>query len=183
MQKKLNQSEERFTQVQVDKILWKRGERKSLNRPSYERTLVFLKPEAAMRGLMGEIITRIERKGFIITAMKLIQLDRKQAERIYEIHKGKDFYEPLIKHVTSGPILVMIIEGPNAISSIRTMAGKTNPAEAQSGTIRGDYALITRKNMIHAADTLENARREIEIFFKSNEIMKYKKPTESQYLL
>ena len=115
MQKKLNQSKKRLTQVQVDKILRKRRERKSLNRPLSERTLVFLKPEAPMRGLMGEIITRIERKGFIISAMKLIQLDRKQAERIYEIHKGKDFYEPLIKHVTSGPVLAMIVEGPSAV--------------------------------------------------------------------
>ena len=167
----------------MDKILWKRGERESLTQPSAERTLVFLKPEATMRGLMGEIITRIERKGFILSAMKLVQLAREQAEKIYEIHKGKDFYEPLIKHVTSGPILVMIVEGPNAVSAIRSMAGSTNPVEAQPGTIRGDYALITRKNMIHASDTLENAEREIEIFFKPNEILKYKKPTESQYLL
>lgn len=154
-----------------------------MTQPSAERTLVFFKPEAAMRGLMGEIITRIEKKGFIISAMKLTQLTQEQAEKIYEIHKGKDFYEPLIKHVTSGPILTMIIEGPNAISSIRNMAGKTNPVDAQPGTIRGDYALITRKNIIHASDTLENARREIEIFFKPKEILKYKKPTESQYLL
>lgn len=183
MQKKLNQPEKRLTQVQVDKILWKRGERKSLTQPSAERTLVFLKPEATMRGLIGEIITRIERKGFIISAMKLVQLTRKHAEKIYEVHKGKDFYEPLVKHVTSGPVLAMVVEGPNAISSIRSMAGKTNPVEAQLGTIRGDYALITRKNMIHAADTLENAKREIEIFFKPKEILKYEKPTESQYLL
>ena len=183
MQKEFNLSKEGFTQVQVDKILWKRGEGKSLTQPSAERTLVFLKPEAAMRGLMGEIITRIERKGFVISAMKLVQLTRKQAEKIYEVHKGKDFYEPLIKHVTSGPILVMIVEGPNAVSAIRSMAGSTNPVEAQPGTIRGDYALITRKNMIHASDTLENAEREIEIFFKRNEILKYRKPTESQYLL
>jgi len=167
----------------VDKILWKRGERKSLTQPSAERTLVFLKPEAAMRGLMGEIITRIERKGFIISAMKLIQLAREQAEKIYEIHKGKDFYEPLIEHVTSGPVLALIVEGPNAVSSIRSMAGETNPVEAQPGTIRGDYGLITRKNIIHASDTLENAKKEISIFFKSNEVLKYKKPTESQYLL
>jgi nucleoside-diphosphate kinase len=183
MQKKLAQIKERLAQVQVDKILWKRGERKSLTQPSAECTLVFLKPEATMRGLMGEIITRIERKGFIISAVRLTQLTRKQAEKIYEIHKGKDFYEPLIEHVVSGPVLAMIIEGPNAVSSIRNMAGKTNPVEAQPGTIRGDYALITRKNMIHASDTLENANREIEIFFKPNEILRYKKPTESQYLL
>jgi nucleoside-diphosphate kinase len=167
----------------VDKILWKRGERKSLTQPSAERTLVFLKPEATMRGLMGEIITRIERKGLIISAMKLVQLTREQAEKTYEVHKGTDFYEPLIKHITSGPVLAIVIEGPNVISFMRSMAGKTNPVEAQPGTIRGDYALVTRKNMIHAADTPENAKREIKILFKPNEILKYKKPTESQYLL
>jgi nucleoside-diphosphate kinase len=167
----------------VDNILWKRGERKSLTQPSAERTLVFLKPEATMRGLMGEIITRIERKGFIISAMKLMQLTREQAERIYEIHEGKDFYEPLIKHVTSGPVLAMVVEGPNAVSFLRSIAGNTNPVEATPGTIRGDFALVTRKNMIHASDTLEHAKREIDIFFKPKEILKYKKPTESQYLL
>jgi len=154
-----------------------------LTQPSAERTLVFLKPEATMRGLVGEIITRIERKGFIISAMKLVQLTQEQAERIYEVHKGQDFYEPLIKHVTSGPVLAMVVEGPNVVSIIRSMAGKTNPVEAQPGTVRGDYALVTRKNIIHAADTPENAKREIKIFFKPNEILKYKKPTESQYLL
>ena len=167
----------------MDNILWKRGERKSLTQPSAERILVFLKPEATMRGLMGEIITRIERKGFIISAMKLMQLTREQAEKTYEVHEGKDFYEPLIKHVTSGPVLAMIVEGPNAILSVRSMIGSTNPVEAHPGTIRADYALNTRKNMIHASDTLENAKKEIDIFFKSNEILKYKKPTESQYLL
>ena len=147
-----------------------------------ERTLVFLKPEAVMRGLMGEIISRIERKGLIIAAMKLLQTTRKQAEKIYEVHKGKNFYEPLIDHVTSGPILAMVIEGPNAVSVLRNMIGKTNPIEAQPGTIRGDFALNVRKNMIHASDNLENAKKEIEILFRSDEILEYRKPTEAQYM-
>ncbi len=162
----------------MDKILWKGGKRKGLT----ERTLVFLKPEAVMRGLIGEIISRIERKGFTIAAMKLLQTTRKQAEKIYEVHKGKNFYEPLIVHVTSGPILAMVIEGPNAVSVLRNMIGKTNPVEAQSGTIRGDFALNVRKNMIHASDSLENAKREIGIFFRFDEILKYRKPTEAQYM-
>jgi len=147
-----------------------------------ERTLVFLKPEAVMRGLMGEIISRIERKGLTIAAMKLLQTTRKQAEKIYEVHKGKNFYEPLIDHVTSGPILAMVIEGPNAVSVLRNMIGKTNPIEAQPGTVRGDFALNVQKNMIHASDNLENAKKEIEILFREDEILEYRKPTEAQYM-
>jgi nucleoside-diphosphate kinase len=162
----------------MDKILRKGGKRKSLT----ERTLVFLKPEAVMRGLMGEIISRIERKGLTIAAMKLLQPTRKQAEKIYEVHKGKNFYEPLIDHVTSGPILAMVIEGPNAVSVLRNMIGKTNPIEAQPGTIRGDLALNVQKNMIHASDSLENAKKEIGILFRSDEILEYRKPTEAQYM-
>ena len=162
----------------MDKILRKGGKRKGLT----ERTLVFLKPEAVMRGLMGEIISRIEGKGLIIAAMKLLQTTRKQAEKIYEVHKGKNFYEPLIDHVTSGPILAMVIEGPNAVSVLRNMIGKTNPIEAQPGTVRGDFALNVRKNMIHASDNLENAKKEIEILFREDEILEYRKPTEAQYM-
>jgi nucleoside-diphosphate kinase len=131
---------------------------------------------------MGEIISRIERKGFNITAMKLTQLTTSQAEKLYEIHKGKSFYDTLIRHVTSGPVLAMVIEGPNAISLIRNMIGKTNPAEAQPGTIRADYALNVTKNVIHASDSPENAEREIKIFFSTKEILQYEKPTEKHYL-
>lgn len=140
-----------------------------------ERTLVFLKPEAVSRRLMGEIINRIENKGFTIAAMKLLQPTQKQAEKIYEIHKGKTFYEPLVEHITSGPVLAMIVEGPNAVSTIRNMIGKTNPLEARPGTIRGDFALNVQKNIIHASDSLENARKEITILFKPDEILDYRK--------
>ena len=163
----------------MDKVLRKGGEGESLT----ERTLVFLKPEAILRGLMGEIITRIEKRGITIAAMKLLQPTRKQAEKIYEVHKGKNFYEPLVEHVTSGPILAMVVEGPNAVSILRNMIGKTSPLEAQPGTIRGDFALNVQKNIVHASDSLENARKEIEILFNPDEILHYRKPTEAQYLL
>jgi len=140
-----------------------------------ERTLVFLKPEAILMRLMGEIIGRIEKRGLTIVAMRLLQLTPKQAERIYEVHKGKTFYEPLIGHVTSGPVLAMVVEGPNAVSIIRNMIGKTDPLEAQPGTIRGDFAVNVQKNIIHASDSLENARKEIVIFFKADEILDYHK--------
>lgn len=148
-----------------------------------EHTLVFLKPEAIMRGIMGEIISRIERKGFNITAMKLTQLTKNQAERLYEMHKGKNFFDALVQHVTSGPVLAMVVEGPKAVSVIRNMIGKTNPQEAQPGTIRGDYGLNVTKNVIHASDSPENAEREIKIFFSPQEILQYEKPTEKRFLL
>jgi nucleoside-diphosphate kinase len=163
----------------MDQILRKGRERARLT----EQTFVFLKPEAVMRGLIGEVVSRIERKGLTIAAMKLVQVTKEQAEKIYEVHRGKTFYEPLIERIISGPVLAMVIEGPNAVSVLRNMMGKTNPAEAQPGTIRGDYALNVQKNIIHAADSLENAKREIKILFESKEILQYKKPTEAQYLL
>lgn len=136
-----------------------------------ERTLIFLKPEAVMRGLIGEIISRIENKGFTIAAIKLIQVTQKQAGEIYEIHKGKTFYDPLIKHITSGSVLAVVVEGSNAVSVLRNMIGKTDPLKARPGTIRGDFAINIQKNIIHAADSLENAKREIQILFKPNEII------------
>jgi len=148
-----------------------------------ERTFVFLKPETIMRGLVGEIVSRIENKGFNIAAMKLLWMTRDQAGRLYEIHRGKEFYEQLIEHVTSGPILAMVVEGPYAIRAVRKMVGATNPVEAEPGSIRGDYALVTTCNIIHASDSRENAEREIKIFFKGEEILSYEKPTEKKYLL
>jgi len=146
-----------------------------------ERTLVFLKPGAVIRGLMGEIITRIERKGLKIAAMKLLRLNKEKAEELYEMHRGKTFFQELVAHVTSGPVLAMVVEGPNAIAVMRTLIGKTNPLEAGPGTIRGDYALNVTKNVIHASDSPENAEREIRIFFREEEIVNYAKPSEESF--
>jgi nucleoside-diphosphate kinase len=179
VQEEFRQAEEGLAQTSMDKVLRKGGEGESLT----ERTLVFLKPEAILRGLMGEIIGRIEKRGLIIAAMKLLQPTRKQAEKVYEVHRGKNFYEPLVEHVISGPILAMVVEGPNAVSIVRNMIGKTSPLEAQPGTIRGDFALDVQKNIVHASDSLENARKEIEILFNPDEILNYRKPTEAQSLL
>ncbi len=155
----------------MDKILWKGGKREGL----IEQTLVFIKPEAIVRGLIGEIISRIERRGLTIAAMKLLQPTRVQAESIYEVHKGKTFYEPLVEHIASGPIFAMVVEGPNVVSFVRNMIGSTDPLEARPGTIRGDFALDVQKNIIHASDSLENAGREIPVFFKPDEILDYRK--------
>ncbi len=136
-----------------------------------------------MRGLIGEIIARFERKGLILVAGKLLHMSPEQAQRLYEIHKGKPFFQELVSHVTSGPVFAMVWEGPSAVTVGRGLVGATNPTLAAPGTVRGDYALSITANAIHAADSLENAKREMSIFFASSEITKYTKPTEREFLL
>lgn len=148
-----------------------------------ERTFVMLKPDAIVRGLMGVILSRVERKGYNIVAMKLIQMTRSQAEKLYEMHRGRPFFKDLVSHVISAPVLVMIVEGPGAVGSMRALSGVTNPLEAATGTIRGDFGLTVTKNVIHAADSLRRAEEETSIFFKPEEITSYRKPTESEFAL
>jgi nucleoside-diphosphate kinase len=134
-----------------------------------QRTLVLLKPDAVARGLVGEIISRIERKAnWRIAAMELRTLDAATLEQHYAEHVGKPFYEPLMGFMSSGPSVAMIVEGESVIEGIRVLAGKTNPLEAGPGTIRGDFATITRENLIHASDSEESAAREIKIFFPAH---------------
>ena len=148
-----------------------------------EKTLLFVKPDGVMRGLTGEIIRRIERKGLLITAIKLLKLNREKAEEFYNVHRGKPFFEALVKHVTSGPILAMVIEGPNAVSVVRKLIGKTSPFEAEPGTIRGDFGINLTKNVVHASDNVKNAEKEVAFFFKKREILRYEKPTEKKFAL
>jgi nucleoside-diphosphate kinase len=148
-----------------------------------EQTFSFLKPETVMRGFVGEIISRFERKGLVLVAAKLIRMSDEQAQELYEVHKGKAFFQELVSHVTSGPVFVMIWEGPNAVAIVRNLVGATNPVSAAPGSIRGDFALTVTPNAIHAADSIENAKRELSIFFSSDEIVQYSKPTEREYLL
>jgi nucleoside-diphosphate kinase len=136
-----------------------------------------------MRGFIGEIISRLERKGLILVAGKLIYMSVQQAQRLYEVHKGKPFFQELVSHVTSGPVFVMVLEGPNAVAVLRNLVGATNPVNAAPGSIRGDFALAVTPNAIHAADSIENAKREFSIFFSQDEIVRYSKPTEREYLL
>lgn len=143
-----------------------------------EKTLIILKPDTVQRGLMGEIIQRIERRGLRIAAMKMMWVDRDLAERHYAEHKGKSFYEPLLKFITSAPVMVMVVQGPEAISVMRAMMGKTNSKQAAAGTIRGDYGLSNRHNLIHGSDSPKSAEREIPLFFEPEEIFDYKRVTE-----
>ena len=138
-----------------------------------ERTYLMVKPDGVQRGLCGEIVSRFERKGLKLVAMKLMVIPKETAENHYGEHKGKKFYDSLISYITSGPVLAMVWEGENAVSICRNMMGKTNPAESAPGTIRGDYGMVTGLNIIHGSDSVESAEREIKIFFKPEELVSY----------
>lgn len=135
-----------------------------------ERTLAILKPDAVQRGLAGEIISRFERKGLRIVALKMIQIDRALAERHYGEHKGKPFYESLLSFITSGPVVVLALEGYQAIRALRTLMGATNPLDAAPGSIRGDFASETTFNLVHGSDGPETAVKEIALFFAPEEL-------------
>jgi nucleoside-diphosphate kinase len=138
-----------------------------------ERTLIIVKPEGVQRGLIGNVITRLELRGLKFVGLKLMHITPELAERHYGVHKGKPFYPGLVKHITSGPVVVGVVEGPEAISVVRTTMGATNPAEAIPGTIRGDYALEIGFNIIHGSDGPETAVQEINLFFRSQELLSY----------
>lgn len=148
-----------------------------------QQTFVFLKPESVVRGLIGEITARFERKGLTLAAAKLIRMSESQARQLYSIHSGKPFFQELVSHVTSSPVFLMVWEGPNVVAIARSLVGATNPANAAPGTIRGDFAVNVTPNAIHASDSIENARRELSIFFSPTELCTYTKPTEQQFLL
>ncbi|MFF5971985.1 nucleoside-diphosphate kinase [Streptomyces sp. NPDC012769] len=131
-----------------------------------QRTLVLLKPDAVRRGLIGEIIGRIERKaGWTIAALEMRELDQETLEQHYGEHKGKPFYEPLMGFMASGPVVALVVEGERVIEGLRTLAGPTDPIAAAPGSIRGDFGTIVRENLIHASDSEESAIRELKIFF------------------
>jgi nucleoside-diphosphate kinase len=142
-----------------------------------EQTLIIVKPEGVQRGLIGSVLTRFEQRGLTIVGLKLLQITPALAEQHYGVHKGKPFYAGLVKHITSGPVVVGVLEGPKAISVVRATMGATNAAEAVSGTIRGDYALEIGFNIIHGSDGPETAQQEINLFFKPEELVAYKLPT------
>ena len=140
-----------------------------------EKTFVMVKPDGVQRGIVGKIVQRFEERGLKICAVKMMKIPRELAERHYEEHKGKGFYEPLLSYITSGPVACMVLEGENAVASARAMMGKTNPQDAAPGTIRGDFAQVTGRNVIHGSDSSESAKREIKLFFNDYEIHKYEK--------
>jgi nucleoside-diphosphate kinase len=140
-----------------------------------ERTLVIIKPDGVQRQLIGPIITRLERRGLKIVSMKMMQVSGDLARKHYAIHEGKPFFEPLIQYITSAPVVVMIVEGPNAIEVTRNTMGATNPINASPGTIRADYGLEIGRNLVHGSDGPETAATEIALWFDQSEILSYQR--------
>jgi len=142
---------------------------------SVERTLVLIKPDGVQRGLIGEVIARLERRGLRLVAAKFMQVSTELAETHYAIHKGKPFYEGLISYITSAPVMAMAWEGPNAIAAVRQTMGATRPTEAAPGSVRHDFALEVGRNLTHASDTVENGEKEVELWFKNVELVDWKR--------
>lgn len=135
-----------------------------------EKTLSIIKPDAVAKGYIGKIIDRFESNGLKVAGMKKIQLSEKQAQDFYAVHKERPFYADLVKFMTSGPVVVMVLEGENAVLKNRELMGATNPKEADKGTIRADFAESIKANAVHGSDSLENAKIEIAFFFDEKEI-------------
>ncbi|MBE0480870.1 MAG: nucleoside-diphosphate kinase [Dehalococcoidia bacterium] len=140
-----------------------------------ERTLVLVKPDAVQRGLIGEVLLRLERTGLKIIALKMLRMDRDMAGQHYGIHQGKAFFEGLVQFITSGPLVAAVLEGPGAVEVVRKEMGETDPVKALPGSIRGDLALSIGRNIVHGSDSSENARKEISLFFKHGEILDYER--------
>jgi nucleoside-diphosphate kinase len=138
-----------------------------------ERTLVILKPDAVQRGLVGEIIQRLERRGLQVIGLKMLAVDRALAERHYAVHQGKSFYDGLIAYITSSPVVVGVFAGANAVLIVRNTVGATRPYEAAPGTIRGDLAVDVGRNLIHASDSVENGEAEVALWFRPDELVEY----------
>lgn len=143
-----------------------------------EREFVMVKPDGVKRRLVGETISRLEKVGLKIVAMKMLLLTKAMAEKHYAVHKDKPFYEGLVKFISSGPVVAMVVEGKDAVTRVRKLVGATKPGEAEVGTIRGDFGMEIGRNVIHAGDSPENAKTEYSIYFKETEIIKNVLPDE-----
>lgn len=140
-----------------------------------EQTLIIVKPDGVQRGLVGSVIERFERRGLKIVGLKMIQVSRELAEQHYAEHRGKPFFDGLVGFITSSPVVVGVLEGPNAIDVVRATVGSTNPASSAPGTIRADFGLTIGRNLIHASDGSDAAQREVSLFFSSNELVSYER--------
>lgn len=146
-----------------------------------ERTLIIIKPDGIQRHLAGEIISRFEKKGLKLAAAKFVKMSEQLTARLYAVHTGKSFFEPIVKYLSSGPVLAMVWEGENVINIARKLMGKTFGPDAEPGTIRGDFGCSNRYNLVHGSDSPESAKQEIELLFKPEEIIDYE-PTDKHRL-
>ncbi len=143
-----------------------------------ERTLIIIKPDAVQRGLAGEILHRFEQRGLKIAGMKFMQVSRELAQKHYAIHEGKPFYEGLVDYITSSPVVVIALEGTNAVEAARGTIGATNPSKSAAGTIRADFALEIGRNLVHGSDSPENGAIEVGNFFSDAELISWARVTD-----
>ena len=143
-----------------------------------ERTLLIIKPDGVQRGLIGEILSRLERRGLKIVGMKMIRMDESLARRHYGVHEGKPFFDRLIRYIVSSPVVVMVAEGRKAVDVVRKTMGATDPTQAEPGTIRADYAMEINFNLLHGSDGPETAKQEIELFFHPSELHSWERGTD-----
>ena len=143
-----------------------------------ETTLVLLKPDAVQRGLVGEIVSRLEKMGLKITGLKLMQVSQELAHQHYGEHVGKPFFDGLASFITSGPIVAMALEGNGAVALVRKTMGATNPADSPPGTVRGDYGIDIGRNLVHGSDSVESAKREVALFFDDTDLVGYSRATD-----
>ena len=143
-----------------------------------ERTLFIIKPDAVQRGLIGDIVARLERRGLKIVAMKMMQISKELASRHYAVHAGKPFYEGLVAYITSAPVVVLAVEGKRAIEVVRATMGATNPVQAAPGTIRADFSVEIGRNLVHGSDGPETAAFELGLFFSADEIVSWERSTD-----
>ncbi len=144
-----------------------------------ERTFVLVKPDGVQRGLIGEVIARLEKRGLKLVAAKFMQVSRSLAEQHYAIHKGKPFYEGLVNYITSAPVMAMVWEGPGAVAAVRQTMGATRPTEAAPGTVRHDFALTIGRNLTHGSDSVENGEAEIALWFRPEELVAWSRPIDT----
>ncbi len=144
-----------------------------------ERTLIIIKPDAVQRGLTGEILRRFEQRGLRIVGMKFMAVSRALAEKHYEVHRERPFFASLVNYITSSPVVVIALEGTNAVEAARNTIGATNPSKAAAGTIRGDFALEIGRNLVHGSDSVENGQIEIANFFSEDELVAWPRATDS----
>jgi len=140
-----------------------------------EKTLVLVKPDAVQRGLAGEVISRLERRGLKIVAMKMLRMEKALAGRHYAVHQGKPFFDSLVEFITSCPIVAIVFEGTNAVQAVRRTMGETDPTKSPTGSIRGDLGIEVQHNLVHGSDSVENAAKEIALFFSEKEIFSYQR--------
>lgn len=147
-----------------------------------EKTLVLVKPDGVQRGLVGEVISRLERRGLKLTAARFMAVSQELAQEHYAIHKGKPFYEGLISYITSSPVMAMVWEGPDAVVAVRQTMGATRPTEAAPGTVRHDFALQVGRNLTHASDSVENGEKEVALWFTPTELISWDRTLDRWFL-